>query len=52
MLTEVPAAGGTVYDAFIVELLRNAGAEVIVTYNVDEFRRIAANLRVMDPTAL
>ena len=31
MLTEVPAAGGTVYDAFIVELLRNAGAEVIVT---------------------
>ena len=47
MLTEVPAAGGTVYDAFIVELLRNAGAEVIVTY-----RRIAANLRVMDPTAL
>ena len=35
-LAAVPAAGGAAYDAFIIRLLSEAGADVIATYNVDD----------------
>lgn len=51
-LAAVPAAGGAAYDAFIVRLLSEAGAEAIVTYNVDDFRRLSPHMRVVDPAEL
>ena len=51
-ITALPAAGGAAYDAFIVRLLSEAGAEAIVTYNVDDFRRLSPHLRVTDPAEL
>ena len=49
-MTALPAAGGAAYDAFIVRLLSEAGAEAIVTYNIDDFRRLSPHLRVTDPS--
>ena len=51
-MTALPAAGGAAYDAFIVQLLSEAGAEAIVTYNVDDFRRLSPHVRVTDPAEL
>ena len=51
-MTALPAAGGAAYDAFIVRLLSEAGAEAIVTYNVDDFRRLSPHVRVTDPAEL
>ncbi|MDE0448398.1 MAG: PIN domain-containing protein [Spirochaetaceae bacterium] len=48
----LPAAGGAAYDAFIIRLLSEAGAEAIVTYNVDDFRRLSPHVRVTDPAEL
>lgn len=50
--TALPAAGGAAYDAFIIQLLCEAGAEAIVTYNVDDFRRLSPHVRVADPAEL
>jgi len=47
-----PAAGGAAYDAFIIHLLATAGAERIVTYNVREFRRLAHEISVSEPSDL
>jgi predicted nucleic acid-binding protein len=44
------ASGGTTYDALIVDLLAGAGVEVIITYNVREFRRIARDTPVEEPS--
>jgi predicted nucleic acid-binding protein len=51
-LTAVPAAGGAAYDAFIIRLLSEAGADVIATYNVDDFRRLSPSVRISDPAEL
>ena len=51
-IVAVPAAGGAAYDAFIIRLLGEAGAEAIATYNVDDFRRIAPSMRIADPAEL
>ena len=51
-VAEVPAAGGAAYDAFIIRLLGEAGAEAIVTYNADEFRRLSPAVRIADPAEL
>lgn len=51
-LVAVPAAGGAAYDAFIIRLLSGAGAEVIATYNVDEFRRLSPSVPIADPVEL
>ena len=51
-MTALPAAGGAAYDGFIVRLLCEAGAEAIVTYNVDDFRRLSPHVRVTDPAEL
>lgn len=48
----VPAAGGAAYDAFIIRLLGEAGADAIATYNVDDFRRLAPSMRIADPADL
>ncbi len=46
---EIPASGGTVYDAFIIEILAAAGAEAIATRDTDDFRRLSGSLRIVDP---
>ena len=51
-IVAVPAAGGAAYDAFIIRLLGDAGAEVIATYNVDDFRRLGPSMRIADPAEL
>ena len=51
-LAAVPAAGGAAYDAFIIRLLSEAGADVIATYNVDDFRRLSPSVRISDPAEL
>ena len=51
-IVAVPAAGGAAYDAFIIRLLGEAGAEVIATYNVDDFRRLGPSMRIVDPAEL
>lgn len=47
-----PAAGGAAYDAFIIHLLATAGVERIVTYNVREFRRLAHEIAISEPSDL
>jgi predicted nucleic acid-binding protein len=49
-IVAAPAAGGAAYDAFIVQVLRNAGVEVIATYNVEDFRRVESGVRVASPS--
>lgn len=44
------AAGGPTYDAFIINILAEAGADVIVTFNAREFRGLAGDLRVAEPS--
>ena len=51
-LAAVPAAGGAAYDAFIIRLLSEAGADVIATYNVDAHRRLSPSVRISDPAEL
>ena len=51
-LAAVPAAGGAAYDAFIIRLLSEAGADVIATYNVDDFRRLSPSVCISDPAEL
>ena len=51
-MTALPAAGGAAYDAFIIRLLSEASAEVIATYNVDDFRRLSGSVRIADPAEL
>jgi predicted nucleic acid-binding protein len=53
MLRTLPArgiAGGGSYDALIVACARQAGADVILTWNVRHFERIADNVDVAAPT--
>jgi predicted nucleic acid-binding protein len=52
LLSTIPAAGGASYDAYIVEVLRSAGVDAVVTYNADDFRRISGALDVVDPSDL
>lgn len=51
-IVAMPAAGGAAYDAFIIRLLGEAGADAIATYNVDDFRRLAPAMRIADPAEL
>ena len=51
-IVTVPAAGGAAYDAFVIQLLDEAGVEAIATYNVDDFRRLAPSMRIADPAEL
>jgi predicted nucleic acid-binding protein len=41
--------GGIVYDALIAEVGRAARVDRIVTFNVDDFRRVAPDLDVVAP---
>jgi predicted nucleic acid-binding protein len=52
LLSTIPAARGASYDAYIVEVLRSAGVDAVVTYNADDFRRISGALDVVDPSDL
>ncbi|MFW5738048.1 MAG: type II toxin-antitoxin system VapC family toxin [Spirochaetota bacterium] len=49
-VADAPAAGGATYDAFIIHVLATAGVDAIVTYNVNDFRRLARGQRVLDPS--
>ena len=51
-IVTVPAAGGAAYDAFIIQLLDEAGVDAIATYNVDDFRRLEPSMQIADPAEL
>jgi predicted nucleic acid-binding protein len=42
-------AGGRSYDAFVAEVVRNAGAEAIATFNPAHFRDLT-QMKVIDPS--
>ncbi|MBI2192944.1 MAG: PIN domain-containing protein [Planctomycetes bacterium] len=44
-------SGGRIYDALVLECAREANSDRIYTFNVDDFRRLAADLadRIMAP---
>lgn len=46
---EIPVHGGATYDAFIINILIDAGVEYIATYNVTDFRRLAGAVPVTNP---
>ncbi|MFP4378227.1 MAG: type II toxin-antitoxin system VapC family toxin [Spirochaetales bacterium] len=48
-LVEAPAAGGAAYDALIIHLLKQAGVDVITTFNVTDFTRLARTVRIRAP---
>jgi len=49
-LVSQSAVGGLSYDAFIADILTNAGAEAIATFNTTHFIDIAPHLSVIDPS--
>jgi predicted nucleic acid-binding protein len=42
-------AGGSTYDAVVAACARKAGVDVILTWNVDHFERVAEGLEVRSP---
>ena len=44
------AVGGQSYDAFITEILTNAGVEAIATFNTTHFIKLASHLSIIDPS--
>jgi len=44
------AVGGRSYDAFIAEILINAGAEAIATFNTTHFNELSLPMSVIDPS--
>jgi len=50
-LAEIPAAGGSSYDAFIIHILKEAGVDAIASFNAEEFRRLSPGTQIIDPGA-
>ena len=50
-LAQIPAAGGSSYDAFIIHALGDAGVDAIATFNANEFRRLSPGMQIIDPAA-
>ena len=54
LLRGLPAAGiagGSTYDAVVAACARKAGVDVILTWNVADFERVAGNIEVKSPRA-
>jgi predicted nucleic acid-binding protein len=50
-LCEAGIAGGSTYDAVVAACARKAGADVILTWNVADFERVAGDIEVRSPRA-
>jgi predicted nucleic acid-binding protein len=43
-------AGGRSYDAFVMQILKDAGAEALATFNPNHFRDLADGVTLIDPS--
>ena len=50
-LREAGIAGGSTYDAVVAACARKAGVDVILTWNVADFERVAEDIEVRSPRA-